>query len=233
MSDEATRPLQPTVWITRTVPAAFKSAANWANAGYAAAVGPILDVSKPREMPDLPPRDGVVIFTSSNAAKSFAESTLNRQWPVVTVGFQTKHVCHDLGFRDVITANGSSEDVTRLILETYTTDRPIYHCAGNHVRGTIIEDLKENGYRAQRDLYYVTTPVKELPKIDTSKLDFVTLYSPLGAETLVSLEPDLTGVVVMSLSKAIDEAFGDYPCKARYVAQEPSELALIDAVPTV
>jgi uroporphyrinogen-III synthase len=233
MSDVATRPLAPTVWITRTVPAAFKSAANWANAGYAAAVGPILDVTKPREMPALPPRDGIVIFTSSNAAKSFAEHTLNRQWSVVTVGFQTKHVCHDLGFRDVITANGSSEDVTRLILETYTTDRPIYHCAGNHVRGTIIEDLKEKGYRAQRDLYYLTTPVKELPKIDTAKLDFVTLYSPLAAETLLSFKPDLTGVTILSLSQAIDDVFGDYPCKARYVAAEPSELSLIDAVPTV
>ena len=133
MSDEMTRPLQPTVWITRTVPAAFKSAANWANAGYAAAVGPILDVSKPREMPQLPPRDGVVVFTSSNAAKAFAGYTLNRQWSVVTVGFQTKHVCHDLGFRDVITANGSSEDVTRLLLETYTTDRPIYHLSLIHI----------------------------------------------------------------------------------------------------
>lgn len=233
MSEEATRPLQPTVWITRTVPAAFKSAANWANAGYAAAVGPILDVTKPREMPELPPRDGIVVFTSSNAAKAFAEYTLNRQWSVVTVGLQTKNVCHDLGFRDVVTANGTSEDVTRLLLETYTTDRPIYHCAGNHVRGTIIEDLKEKGYRAQRDLYYLTTPVKELPKIDTGKLDFVTLYSPLAAKTLVEFAPDLTGVTVMSLSAAIDEALGDYPCKARHIAKEASEPSLIDAVPTV
>ncbi len=233
MSNETTRPLKPTVWITRTVPAAFKSAANWANAGYAAAVAPILDVTKPREMPTLPPRDGVVVFTSSNAAKSFAEHTLDRRWSIVTVGFQTKHVCHDLGFRDVITANGTSEDVTRLLLETYTTDRPIYHCAGNHVRGTIIEDLKAKGYRAQRDLYYLTTPVKELPKVDTRKLDFVTLYSPLAAKTLVELAPELTGVTVMSLSAAIDEAFGDYPCKAKYIAQEASEPSLIEAVPTV
>jgi len=93
--------------------------------------------------------------------------------------------------------------------------------------------LKAKGYRAQRDLYYRTTPVKELPKIDTSKLDFVTLYSPLAAKTLVALAPDLTGVTVMSLSAAIDAAFGDYPCKARYIAQEASEPSLIEAVPTV
>jgi len=29
---------KPTVWITRTAPAAFKSAAVWAEAGYAAAI---------------------------------------------------------------------------------------------------------------------------------------------------------------------------------------------------
>jgi len=31
---------KPTVWITRTAPAAFESAAVWAKAGYAAAVAP-------------------------------------------------------------------------------------------------------------------------------------------------------------------------------------------------
>ena len=233
MSDEAMRPLQPTVWITRTVPAAFKSAANWGHAGYAAAVAPILNVTKPRAMPELPPPDAVVVFTSSNAAKAFSEYTLNRKWAIVTVGLQTKNVCHDLGFRDVISANGTSEDVTRLLLETYTTDRPIYHCAGNYVRGTIIEDLKAKGYRAHRDLYYMTAPVKELPKIDTSKLDYVTLYSPLAAKTLIDFAPDLTRVTVMSLSAAIDAAFGDYPCKARYIAKEANEPSLIEAIPTV
>ena len=224
---------KPTVWITRTAPAAFKSAANWANAGYAAAVAPILEVSKPREMPPLPARDGVIIFTSGNAAKAFAESTLLRHWPVVAVGYQTRHICYDLGFRDVVSSDGDSNDLTQLILRDYTTERPFFHCAGNHVRGTIVEDLKAKGYRAQRDLYYLTSPVAQMPKIDTANLDFVAVYSPLAAKTLAGFAPDLTGATIMSISAATDAALGTLPCKARYIAEIPSEAGLLDALPAV
>ncbi|MEP3890039.1 MAG: uroporphyrinogen-III synthase [Hellea sp.] len=224
---------KPTVWITRTAPAAFKSAANWANAGYAAAVAPILEVTKPREMPALPVRDGVIIFTSGNAAKAFAQSTLLRHWPVVAVGYQTRHICYDLGFRDVVSSDGDSNDLTQLILRDYTTERPFFHCAGNHVRGTIVEDLKAKGYRAQRDLYYLSSPVKQMPKVDTTQMDFVAVYSPLAAKTLAGFAPDLTGATIMSISAATDAALGAMPCKARCIAEIPSEAGLLDALPAV
>lgn len=224
---------KPTVWITRTAPAAFKSAANWANAGYAAAVAPLLETSKPTEMPPLPVRDGIIIFTSGNAAKAFAQSTLLRHWPVVAVGYQTRHICYDLGFRDVVSADGDSNDLTQLILKDYTTERPFFHCAGNHVRGSIVEDLKAKGYRAQRDLYYLSSPVAQMPKVNTALIDFVAVYSPLAAKTLAGFAPDLAGATIMSLSPATDAALGTLPCKARYIAAIPSEAALLDAIPAV
>lgn len=233
MSDVATRPLEPTVWITRTAPAAFKSAENWAKEGYAAAVAPLLDITKPRVMPTLPPRDAVVIFTSGNGAKAFADMTLLRHWPVVTPGWQTKRIAHDLGFRTVTSAQGTSEDVLKVILKDFEVERPIHHCAGNHVRGQITETLIDKGYRAQRDLYYQSSPVKTLPKINTSQLDFVALYSPLAAKTLAEFSPDLTEVTVLSISKATDEALGEMICKARYIAEAPTEAALLEAVPKV
>jgi len=231
--NNTTRPIQPTIWITRTAPAAFKSAEMWARDGYAAAVGPLLEVTKPPEMPELPPRDGVIIFTSGNAVKSFADSTLLRHWPVVTPGYQTQRIAHDLGFRTVTSANGTSDDVTKVILKDFTPARPIYHCAGNHVRGTIIEDLKAKGYRAQRDLYYHSAPVTQMPKVNMAHIDFVALYSPLAAKTLASFAPDLTGVTVLALSEAVNEALGHINCNARYVANEPNEPSLIDAAPKV
>jgi len=230
---ETLRPVQPTIWITRTAPAAFKSAEYWARSGYASAVAPVLEVSKPRDMPVLPVRDGVIIFTSGNGAKAFAETTLLRHWPVVTVGIQTKLICHDLGFRTVTTANGTSEDVTQVILKDFTTARPIFHCSGNHVRGSITEDLIAKGYRAQRDIYYHSAPVAQMPKVNTAHIDFVALYSPLAAKTLAAFAPDLTDVTVVSMSAATDEALGSLACKARYIAEVPTESALIEALPKV
>jgi len=72
-----------------------------------------------------------------------------------------------------------------------------------------------------------------MPKLDTSKLDYAAFYSPLGAKTVASFNPDLSNVTVVSLSKAIDEALGTLACKARYISAEPHEAALIEALPTV
>jgi len=224
---------KPRIWITRTAPAAFKSAAVWAEAGYAAAVAPVLELSKPETMPEPPVRDGVIVFTSGNAVKAFAKETLVRHWPVVAIGWQTKRIAYDLGFRTVISANGTSDSVTELVMKEYTTARPIYHCCGNHVRGTTVEDLKAAGYRAQRDIYYLSAPVEKMPKLDTTQIDVMALYSPLGAKTVASFQPDLSNVNVVSLSQAIDDALGTLPCKARYIAAEPHEAALIDALPRV
>jgi uroporphyrinogen-III synthase len=230
---EVTRPVEPTIWITRTAPAAFKSAELWAKEGYAAAVAPILEVSKPREMPQLPARDGVVIFTSGNAAKAFADMTLLRHWPVVTPGYQTQRISHDLGFRTVTSANGTSDDVTKVILRDYTTARPIYHCSGNHVRGSITEDLTAKGYRARRDIYYLSAPVTRMPNVNMAHMDFIALYSPLAAKTLAGFAPDLTGTTVLCLSKAVEEALGDIPSKAKIIAEYPNELSLIDTLKAV
>ena len=225
---------KPKVWITRTAPAAFKSASAWAQAGYAAAVAPVLEITHPDITPELPAQDGVIIFTSGNAVTAFAEQTSLRHWPVVTVGEQTKRMAHDAGFREVTSANGTSDDVTKIVMREYTKTRPIFHCCGNHVRGTIMEDLQRAGYRAKKDLYYRSAPVATLPKIDTALIDVVALYSPLGAKTVASFNPDLTQATLVSLSPAIDAAFfeaaGDVSCKARLIADAPRESALIDAV---
>ena len=233
MSEQTTRPLQPTIWITRTAPAAFKSAEVWAREGYAAAVAPILEITSPKIMPELPPRDGVVVFTSGNGVNAFTRSTLLRHWPDVTVGAETKRIAHDLGFRTVTSAGGTSENVTQIILKNYKSERPIYHCSGNHVRGSITEDLTAKGYQAQRDIYYLSAPVKQLPKVNVAQMDFVAIYSPLAAKTIAAFAPDLSGATILSISEATDAALGAVSCKARFIADVPTERALLEAMPRV
>jgi len=231
--NDTTQSVKPKIWITRTAPAAFKSADLWVKEGFATEVAPVLEVSKPREQPDLPVRDGVIIFTSGNAAKAFADMTLLRHWPVVTPGYQTQRISHGLGVRTVTSANGTSEDVTKLVMEKYTTARPIFHCSGNHVRGSITEDLAAVGYRVRRDVYYLSTPVAQMPNIRPEQMDYVALYSPLAAKILAGFTPDLTGATLLCLSPAVEEALGDLPCKARLIAESPNELSLIDTLKPV
>ncbi len=217
-----------TIWITRTLPLAHKSAQAFAHLGLAAAIAPLLWVSPPEHMPEIPPQDAVLIFTSSNGISAFCELTDARHWPVITVGAQTAEQARKAGFENVNSADGTSEDITALVRSSVSASTPIIHCAGVHVRGSITEDLRAAGYQARRDLYYRSAPVDKLPNIDLSKLNYLALYSPLAAKSLASLKPDLTGVTILSISKATDAALGNLKAQARLIAKAPNEAAMLD-----
>ena len=220
--------MSETIWITRTLPAAHKSAQAFAHLGLAAAIAPLLLVSPPEDMPAMPPQEALLIFTSANGLSAFCELTDERHWPVVTVGAETAVQARKAGFENVSSADGTSDDVTALVKASASLSTPIIHCAGVHVRGSITQDLRAAGYQARRDLYYRSAPVETLPKIDLSKLNYLALYSPLTAKTLASFKLNLSTVTILSISAATDAALGDLKAQSRLIAKAPNEAAMLD-----
>jgi len=218
---------KPTLWITRSLPAAYKSAEQWALAGCAAAVAPLLKITPPEAMPALPEKDAVLIFTSGNGIEAFKMLTDDRQWSVVTVGDETARLAKLAGFKKVSSAKGTSEDVTRLILGKLPKTYSFIHCAGQNIRGTIIEDLACAGYTARHDIYYQSLPVETLPKIDLGHLDYLALYSPMAAHILASFRPDLYNVTTLSISAATDAYLDGLNIKSRLIAEQPDEAAMV------
>lgn len=222
---------RPKVWITRTQSGATKSAKAFWDAGYHPIISPLLRITPAVDRPPMPSRDAVLIITSQNAMKVLTEVTSDRSWPVVCVGNATARLAKEAGFLNVVSADGASEDVTRIILNTPSWQgRPFIHIAGQEVRGSIVEDLQRAGLQAQRHIYYLSEPVQTWPDVDISNLVAVALYSPKGAEALRRPEPDLRHVMAISLSPAIDAALGDLAVKSRHVAVRPNEAALIRAL---
>jgi len=215
------------IWITRTLPSAHKSAANFAHLGLACAIAPLLKVSPTPDMPTRPHKDTVLVFTSVNGLNWFCQFTELRDWSVVTVGDETAAQAKAKGFKAVQSAGGTSADVTALIKSNFPVTQAITHCAGQNFRGTIIEDLVAAGYSARRDIYYQTHPVSGLPRMDLPKLSYVALYSPLAAQTLASFKPDLAHVTFLSISRATDAALGNLKCQSRLVAKVPNETAML------
>jgi len=132
--------------------------------------------------------------------------------------------------------------VTALVLKAINKSRPIIHCAGRHVRGSITEDLSAAGYNARRDLYYQSEAVTDLPAIDYAALTHIAFYSPLAAKTFQSFaSQDLLGqvsldihkAVFISISRATDAALGglhgDRPVQ-RHIADAPNEAAMIKTI---
>lgn len=218
---------QERIWITRSLPGAHKSAVNFAQLGLACAISPLLKIMPATVMPLQPDKVDVLVFTSQNGLNGFCELTKRRDWRVVTVGDETAAQAKKAGFTSVSSAGGTSEDVTQLIKSSFSKDTSIIHCAGNHVRGKITEDLRAAGYKARRDLYYQSSPVSMLPKLDVSKLTYIALYSPLAAQTLAHFKPNLSGVTLLSISAATDAAIGDLRCQSRLIASAPNETAML------
>lgn len=217
--------------MTRTLPGAHKSAAHFAELGLTCAISPLLKVMPAPVMPPQPAKDDVLVFTSQNGLSWFCEFTKRRDWRVVTVGDETAAKAKSAGFTSVISAGGTSEDVTQIIKSNFPKGTSIVHCAGKHVRGTITQDLCAAGYTARRDLYYQSSPISQLPNIDLSKLTYIALYSPLAAQTLAGFRPNLAGVTLLSISPATDAALDiigyDLRCQSRRIARAPNETAML------
>ena len=79
-------------------------------------------------------------------------------------------------------------------------------------------------------IFYNSTPIKVKPSINVNEIDYLILYSPLAARTLVKYQFNLLGVTVISISKATKDALGTLKGVRHKVSKEPNEMAIIDLV---
>jgi len=221
------------------MPSAQDSARAWEAKGFKAVAAPLLRVVNAPETPAAPSPDSVLVFTSKNGVFAYQGYGFNPAHKVITVGDATAAAARAAGFTDVISAQGTSGDVTALILKTVATTTPIIHCAGRHIRGTISEDLRAAGYQARRDLYYQSQAVTTWPDIDYSALTHVAFYSPLAARTFQQLASqglsakfslDIHTPVFISISRATDAALGELTAVQRYIANAPNEAAMLKVI---
>jgi len=224
------------IWITRTQPSADDSARLWEAAGFKAIAAPLLRVVNAPERPAAPESDAVLVFTSKNGVFAFQGHGFKPQNKVITVGDATAAAARAAGFRDVASAKGVSADAAALCLKHVPKTTPIIHCAGRHVRGSIVEDLTASGYDARRDLYYQSEPVTAWPDIDYAAISHIAFYSPLAAKTFAALlhgKPsgrlslDIHIPSLISISRATDATLEGVIDAKRVVAREPNEAAML------
>lgn len=213
------------IWITRTQPAAAQSALVWAEAGFRPVVLPLLDVT-PVAYPSLP-QGAVLIFTAKNGVDHMIQ-TGHR---AICVGDATAAHAAARGFQDVVSVDGTSADITQWVLANLGKGKPIIHVSGRHVRGTITEDLTAAGYDAQRVITYESTSVRVWPE---NTVSHVALYSPLAAKTFAQFarERDVSSLKTVSISEATDAELDGLFLNARFIADRPTEAALVMAAQT-
>jgi len=162
------------IWLTRTAPAVDDSEEAWRKAGFYPLVAPLLKIEA---VPHDPlPKDAIIIFTSKNGV----DHALCGGQRAICVGDATAAKARAGGYRDVVSVDGSSEDVSAWVFQNLPKTQPILHLSGGHVRGRITEDLSASGYSAKRMEIYRSIPRPIWPVEPFSSVAF---YSPLAAKT--------------------------------------------------
>ena len=221
----------PRIWITRSQPLAEQSAARLLDMGYDAIAASLIQVKFTPIRLALP-ENAHLIFTSRNALRAFALHITERNFPCLCVGDATAKAARGFGFAQAVSANGNADDVVAWAQDNISRDTPIYHIAGNHPRGDIIERLEAFGFsNAQREIFYNTDIVSHDPRPFKCGDDIILLYSPLAAKSLISLGLDMEEMGIISISAAVDAALGDISCKSRLIAARPREDSLLTHLP--
>lgn len=215
------------IWVTRSQPGAQRSVNTLTAMGYDALALPLLTIGPPPSPPPALPVDAVLILTSQNGLWALITETDKRDFPVICVGDVTAGLASDLGFTQVVSACGNSQDILKLITQNHPNDPRIFvHISGSEVRGDITETLRARGYCAERHIYYRSSPVSPLEGLYAPDIGTVLLYSPKGAAALRLLALDTSHMTAISISAETDAELGHMDFKQRLIAPAPNEAAM-------
>ena len=213
------------VWLTHSKVGVSKAADKLREMGYEVFSAPLIEIAPPVNMPSLVQTGAILIFTSQNGVAAFCGQTDRRGFPVVTVGEATAHAAREAGFDMVYSANGMSVDVTQLVIEKFDPG-PVIHCSGKSFRGTIVRDLNQAGFSAQRHIYYDQFPVAFLPRLP-GDLTHVMFFSAMASEAYRKLSPRNSDLIAISISETVDNALGQMSFKERHIAGGPNLTSML------
>ncbi len=215
-----------TVWITRTRPSADESADMWRAAGFTPLVLPVLKVRAIES--GTVPRDTVIIFTSKNGVAHFKGNGQR----AICVGDATAKKARAAGYRNVVSVDGTSADVTTWVQQNLPKTHPICHVSGWHVRGSISEDLQASGFSASRLKTYRSFPIQAWPD---QPVDLAAFYSPLAAQVFAQEAEgrDVSALTAVCISAATAQALEGLMLAGCVIAANPREDEQIAVAKTI
>jgi uroporphyrinogen-III synthase len=138
-----------------------------------------------------------IITTSQQAIRCLANLTSHRDFSLWCVGGESAKIARELGFQNIHTGQGSSEDLLDKLLATLkpSLDKPLVHVSGDVIRVDMAKALHDKGYPAQNIIVYQTQEATALSAetqnaIKSGNLDAALFYSPR------------TGLIFQNLCKA-------------------------------
>lgn len=232
------------VVITRPIEDAHDYAAELHETGYETVIEPMLEI-KPVQFdePDLAVYGGILV-TSANAIHLYKRCGGGvSDVPVYCVGKHTGQAASDVGFSNVVSVDGTGEDLLAHVLELDgAKEREFLHICGKHVAFPIVERLIEVGIAAERLVVYESVQSERfsdqfLEHMRSGKVDAVTFFSKRTAEAFVKNAQDFfdesesesmfAGIKALSISDAVLECVRVLPWAASQVSKTPDRAGMM------
>ncbi len=223
------------IWITRAQPAADLTATRVHALGHEPFVAPLLEVRnlEPKGI-DL---EGVaaLAFTSANGVRAFARASADRDRRVFAVGAATARAAREIGFRNVLSADG---DVTALAegigARKGELRGAVLHPGAAEPAGDLAGALAVQGVELRQLSLYdtVAAVLTGAQKQALSEMDIVLLHSPKAAGVLSALlrTTPLPNLRALGLSKAAIRPLARSRLAAKVFAPFPLEAALLNLI---
>lgn len=225
--------------VTRPVEQAGATAARLADVGIEPVLEPLLTIQPAAAEIDL---DGVqaVLLTSRNGARALAASTTRYSVPVTAVGDATAQAAREAGLIHVISANGSSADLVRLVGGLDPGKGRLVHVTGEVEAGDLAGRIRAKGFTVDRVVLYKAVPAKKLSAATTALISeggvaMALFFSPRTAAVFAALARkarvarSCAAIRGVFISQAAAEAASALPWRAQLVATRPHLAAVIHA----
>ena len=134
-----------------------------------------------------------LIFTSANSLKFLDTKKIHKKDFCFCVGLATEKKALQLGFQNVITAEGNVRNLEELIQQNFnSSDGKILYISGEVISNDLDKNLNLKGYNVKRIINYKTKPIQKLDDkfIQSLKLNIpqiVYIYSKSSAESFLNL----------------------------------------------
>ena len=104
-----------------------------------------------------------LIFTSANSLKFLDTKKIHKKVFCFCVGLATEKKVLQLGFQNVITAEGNVRNLEELIQQNFnSSDGKILYISGEVISNDLDKNLNLKGYNVKRIINYKTKPIQKL-----------------------------------------------------------------------
>lgn len=236
---------RPVILITRPLEDGKKDAGILEREGFDVLLEPMLEIV-PLEFssPDLSNYQAMVV-TSANALRVFCDQVEQRDIKLYVVGQNTADEADDLGFTDVVSADGTAQDLVDLIVVRADKGAAsLLHICGEDVSFPLAQALLDQGISVEGLPVYKAQKVDGLSsegiaQLKDGAIDVVVFYSKRTAENFMRMVDEnefseaLEGIKALCISSGVLECVRLYPWANTYVAPTPNRegmLALIKGI---